>query len=203
MDIVIPYLKNGSGELEVCLDLIKKNFPHRNIHVVDKHDMYPNRYVSHIEQILKLKWAIENLDLTDEFYLFNDDFFVLEPVDGTPYYHKGTLEDHAASRPFRDIYSRTLKFTSDYLGEGALSYEVHLPFLFNKEKLYSLINSLQGEIEGQSCPLIRSTYGNKYKVGGEYTEDVKNIKDFEGKTYLSTTESTFRRSIGDYIRSKV
>lgn len=199
-DIVIPYLKNGSGELETCIALIKKNFPHRNIHVIDQ----PSHGVaSHIDQIIKLTWAIENLDLTDEFYLFNDDFFVLEPVEGTPYFHRGTLEDHAASRPFRDIYSRTLKFTSDYLGKGALSYEVHLPFLFNKGLLYTVIEGLRTHIESRECPLVRSTYGNLYEVGGEFIEDVKNIKDFEGKTYLSTTEGTFKRQIGNYIRSKV
>lgn len=200
-DVVIPYLKNGSGELETCIALIKKNFPHRNIHVIDQ----PSHGVaSHIDQILKLKWAIENLNLTEEFYLFNDDFFVLEPVEGTPYFHRGTLEDHVASRPFKDIYSRALKTTSEYLGDGSLSYEVHVPFVFNKQKLYTLIMThFPRLIESRECPLIRSTYGNLYKVGGELIEDVKNIKDFEGKTYLSTTEGTFRRQIGNYIRSKV
>lgn len=202
-DIVIPYLKNNSGELELCTELIKKNFPHRNIYVVEIQEMFPYRLASHIDQILKLKWAIENLDITPKFYLFNDDFFVLEPIASTPYFYRGTLEEHIYSRRFGDTYTNALKKTSAYLGEGALSYEVHLPFLFSKDLLYILINDLKEEIKTGDCPLIRSTYGNLYNVGGSILEDVKNVKDFEGKVYLSTTEQSFKRAIGDYVRSKI
>jgi len=202
-DIVIPYIKNSSGELEACLALINKNFPHRNIHVVEQHDRSPYRYASHIDQIMKLKWAIDNLDLTDDFYLFNDDFFVLNPVPETQYAHRGTLDEHIASRHSRDSYTRAIIETRDRLGSG-LSYELHIPFLFNKEKLHNIIQELETSIEHRKCPLIRSYYGNTYDVGGECMDDVKNVKDFESKTYLSTTELSFKRQpIGEYIRSKI
>lgn len=197
-DIVIPYLPNASGELQICKKLITKNVPHRNIHVIEG----KSRHASHIDQILKLKWAIENLDITDEFYLYNDDFFVIKPIKNTPYYHRGTLNDQIAARP-RGYYSNALRTTRELLDDGALSYELHIPFLFNKYRLYALIGSLESNISEGRCPLIRSFYGNAFRVGGNYMADVKNIKDYEDKTYLSTTERTFRRDIGDYIRSKV
>jgi len=201
-DIVIPYLKNNSGELETCIALIKKNFPHRNIYVVEEYQKTLHSSVSHINQILKLKWAIENLDLTDEFYLFNDDFFVLEQVKGTPYFHRGTLDEHIASRHPRGSYTRALITTRDVLG-GGMSYELHVPFMLDKRKLSLLIQSLSPNIHKGKCPLIRSCYGNAYEVGGEYMDDIKNPENLESATYLSTTEASFRRSVGDYIRSKL
>jgi hypothetical protein len=201
-DIVIPYLRNNSGELEACIALIKKNFPHRNIYVVEEYEKTLHSSLSHINQILKLKWAIENLDLTNEFYLFNDDFFVLEPVDGTPYYHRGTLDKHIVSRHSRGMYTRALIATSDMLGDG-LSYELHIPFLFDKRKLSLLIQTLRPNIDKGKCPLVRSYYGNIYSVGGEYMDDVKDPAEYADMTYLSTTEASFRRKYGDLIRSKI
>jgi len=202
-DVVIPYKRNNSGELEACLKLIERNVPHRNVHVVEQYDKSRYSEVSHINQILKLEWAINNLALSDEFYLFNDDFFVMEPIMGTPYFHKGTLADHITNRRGGGTYIRALRTTQEYLGPLSLSYELHIPFLFDKEKLANLIEVLRPNIASGKCPLIRSAYGNIYKVGGERMEDVKNIRDYVGKTYLSTSEGSFRLGIGDYIRSKI
>lgn len=193
-DIVIPYLKNNTGELEACVDLVKRNFPHRRVHVIDKRFDHK----SHVDQVLKLKWAIDNIRLTDEFYLFNDDFFIMKPVDGTPYFHKGLLKHHIESRKFDDTYTKTLRATLSTLGDEALSYELHVPFLFHKGRLKQLIDSIDTT---KDVPLIRSFYGNTYRVGGEYMEDVKNPVDYKGATYLSTSNKTYRGEIGEYIRS--
>lgn len=202
LDIVIPYKRNNCGELETCLKLLEKNFPHRNIHVVDSHDHPQYHFPPHVDQILKYKWAIGNLDLTDKFYAFNDDFFIMKPVSGTPYYHKGLLSEHIDSRPRRDWYTRSLINTQWYLNNDALSYELHVPFLFDKHKLYALIEVLD-PANNKDCPLIRSAYGNAFNVSGEYMEDVKNVRNFTDKPYLSTTEGSFlRQPIGTYIRSR-
>ena len=201
-DIVIPYLKNNSGELEACIALIEKNVPHNNIYVIERFDPIGSHHLSHINQILKLKWALENLDLTDDFYLFNDDFFVLNPVNSIPYYHRGTLSDQATVRRV-GYYGRAIKHTKEYLEHGALSYELHTPFLMNKNKLQKLITELIPTMQRGNTPLIRSAYGNRYKVGGEYSLDCKNIADFKGKTFLSTTEQSFRRDIGKYIQAVI
>lgn len=201
-DIVIPYLKNQSGELKACISLIEKNVPHRNIYVVEDYESSRYSYISHINQIQKLDWALKNLDLTEEFYLFNDDFFILEPVQDIPYMHRGTLSDHITSRPHGQ-YSRNLRITRDWINEDALSYEVHVPFLFNRETLRVLIESLRHGIESGKCPFIRSWYGNCAKVGGVQILDVKNVENYESYTYLSTTEQSFKRGIGEYIRGKL
>lgn len=201
-DIVIPYLPVKSGELETCLILAERNFPHNKNYVVTDYEKVPGSDQSHANQILKLKWAIENLELTDDFYLMNDDMFILKPIKEVPYYFKGTVEGQYYRTSWLS-YKRAIKNTLDYLDENALSYEMHIPMLFNKDKLYKLILEIVPLIKVNKCPLIRSTYGNVYKVGGDYMEDVKNIKDFEDKTFLSTDERSFNRAIGQYIRSQV
>lgn len=200
-DILLPYLKNNSGELEACISLIEKNFPHRNIHVLEEFNKLGDYTQTHINQILKLKWAIENLDVTDEFWLWNDDMFLLQPLSDVPYAHKGTIDEHIISRRSKDWYTRSLEETRAILGEGALSYELHIPMRFNKAKLKHLIDEL--DFTNGNCPLIRSYYGNKYQVGAEYMDDVKNPKYPENMAFISTTESSFRRRYGNFIRSKI
>lgn len=201
-DILIPYVRNDSGELEACKALIEKNFLPRDIHVLEKHEKSPYLMAPHIDQIMKIKWAIENLDLTDWFYLFNDDFFVMEPVNGTPYYHRGLLVDQIQARRRTEWYKASLIKTSEILGPAALSYELHVPFLMEKHKLYALIELF--DLETADVPHVRSLYGNVFGVGGLQIEDVKNIHNYKRSTYLSTTESTFKfNDIGKYIRSQI
>lgn len=202
MDIVIPYKKNNTGELEACIKLIRRNVPHRGVYVIDNYARTRNNTVSHINQILKLRWALQNIRLTEEFYLFNDDFFVMKPIEEVPYYHRGFLSDHILSRK-PGGYTRALTDTLNLLGKDALSYEVHLPMKFHREKLRDAIEDLSLAISSNTCPLIRSYYGNKYNVGGEEVEDVKNPDNYEGMTFLSTSDYTFRRELGDYIRGQV
>jgi hypothetical protein len=74
----------------------------------------------------------------------------------------------------------------------SLDYELHVPMIFEKEKLSSVIGS-QG--------LWRSLYGNIYKVGGQQFKDVKIYsKDHPmsgsfidmNSTYLSTEDQVFK-----------
>ena len=200
LDIVIPYIKNNSGELDACLKLIDKNMKHGKIHIVETHERSPYRFAPHIDQIMKLKWAVENLNISDDFYLFNDDFFVMKPIDSVPYYFRGLLRSHIASRTSSDWYTNSLRKTLAYLGE-CLSYELHVPFPMNKTKLYEMLK----DIDHQTFfPHIRTAYGNKYAIGGELIKDVKNVSNFTDKTFLSTTESSFKRgAIGEYIRDQI
>ena len=197
-DIVIPYLPTNSGELDACIALIEKNVPHRKIYVIE--EKFSD--TSHVDQILKLRHAILSIDLTDDFYLFNDDFFVIKPVTEIPYYHKGLLTYHHRRTGWLP-YKKAIKNTLDYLPEGSLSYEVHIPMLFNQHKLLKLIEKIEPLIAQNKCPLIRSTYANTYDIQGELIADVKNIKDFRDKTYLSTDERSFNMAIGQYIRGQL
>ena len=105
MDNDIVYiLKNntGSEELRYSLRSVEQNFPHRKVWFFGgcPRDISPDVYVK-IQQRGGTKWerstntlriACETEDLTDDFWLFNDDFFILEPVRSLPYMVRGRLE---------------------------------------------------------------------------------------------------------------
>lgn len=201
-DVIIPYLPNNSQELEYCLKSIKNNLPHRKIHVVTVYEKSKYSELAHINQILKLKWAIDKLNVSEQFYLMNDDFFIMKPVAEIPYYHKGLLIDHYNATNWL-TYKRAIKRTIEYCGEAALSYEMHIPMRMDTAKLRDLIEKLMPLVINGRCPLIRSAYGNFYKVGGEYTEDVKHSKYYQGLTYLSTNEISFKGHKGKYIRANL
>jgi hypothetical protein len=199
-DVVIPYLPSNTGELDACIALIEKNLPYRKIYVLS--DILDDSIAPHANQILELKNAILNLDVTDEFYYCNDDFFVMKPVEKIPCFHKGLLIDHY-NRTGWLPYKKAIKNTLDYLPEGALSYEVHIPVLFNKQKLLKLIEEIEPLIAKNRCPLIKSAYCNTYNVGGEQIDDVKNVKDFTTRDYLSTDDRSFNMAIGQYVKSQL
>lgn len=204
-DIVIPYLKNDSGELECCLNLIKQNVPHRQIHIAqDWNKVYRQGAIPHINVILKLKHLIEtNPKLSEEFYLFNDDFFVMKPIDKIPYYYRSTMTEHRFSRKI-GAYAFAIRNTLSWVGVNGLSYEMHIPMKMNKHNVMSLITEIERTFATARTPLIRSLYGNRFNVGGEKIPDVKDIPDFVDKTFLSTSEKSFKSlPIGEYIRQHV
>ncbi len=70
------------------------------------------------------------------------------------------------------------------------SYEMHVPFIFNRKKLLGIM----GAFPNIHCS--RTLYGNFYDIGGERRD--KDVKVFERKqefdrngVFLSTQDSTF------------
>ena len=216
MDCVWIYkLSRNPEELEYSIKSAK-NIEHGRLIVVgDNHDQPAEHFKPPINRwsmlslvhdvINKLRFAC-TLDISDEFYLWNDDFFVLEPTQ-IPVAHRGTLENHIENRKINDGYSKHLKKTLEYLRsigiKDPLSYELHIPMLFNKQKLTDLLNDLVPRIEHSSPILPRSLYGNLYNIGGIQMDDVKTVDSFKGLKFLSSNEKTFAGKHGDYVKSLV
>lgn len=142
------------------------------------------------------KMACENKELTDNFILFNDDFFVMRPTNEIKPIYRSSLSEHIEtieSAYWNKLtpYTKKLRETEEALKEmgcSTLSYELHTPFIFNKEKLLDIIN----KYPDMRCS--RTVYGNLYNIGGEQHEDVKifsDSPDFDYKTsqFLSTDDS--------------
>lgn len=203
MDIVIPYKKNTSGELEWALKSLQNIDGYERVIVLDDSVTLPdwghkNMYAN---QIAKYLYVCTTEGISDSILASNDDVFILrkwKPVN----YNRGSLESHIAGRRIRDAYTRSLVATKAWLeqnGLPTLSFELHTPFLYDKNKLKAIIELMPKDIPLQ----LRSIYGNYYGIQTEFMEDCKNIKDYEGKIILSTNESTFRGELGEYIRSKL
>ena len=190
------------------------NFPHGKVWFYGgcPDGLKPDRHV-YVKQDQPTKWAnifkmykmvCNNEEISEDFWLFNDDFFIMKKVKKGPNYYEGdlykrvvTLEDaHGGITP----YSQQLRYTLQELegmGCETKNYALHLPMLMNREKGKELCNIISG-------PMIRCVYGNYFKIGGENHRDVKIdrldrvAKDTE---YLSTNDKSFRGMVGDQIRA--
>lgn len=217
-DVVIPY-KTSYPDTELFYSLRSfRNVRHRNIYLVgDKPSWYKghhievehykwlNAYTVH-NQENKIRAACELPELSENFILSNDDFFIMKPVI-LKQYHRGFLKDHIAQRNKRDQYQRSLVQTLELLNrmgiENPLSFELHVPMIMNKDKRLQLSYDMETWLKRGYIPLFRSLYGNLHIDNAEYMSDVKNVGDFENYTYLSTSEATFKGSIGNYIKQVI
>jgi len=162
------------------------NFPHRKIWVYGgcpKNMDFGDTYCE-VNQSGLTKWdkvramfrlAALNNDITEDFYLFNDDFYIMQPLEEMPVLYRGPLSEHILdiegnrhdnpsdyTKQLRKVY-RELKSVAD----PVLSYELHVPFLFNRKKLLEIIKTYP------QLRVTRTMYGNLYKIGGDRMQDVK------------------------------
>lgn len=212
---IVYFVKDTSVNEELRYSLRSlKNFPHAKVwfyggcpkglkpdHHVKVNQDQPTKWAN----IFKMfKMACVNDKISKDFWLFNDDFFVMNPVKSGPDYYNGslykrvvTLEDtHNGVTP----YSQQLRYTLQELesmGCGTLNYALHVPMKINRKKAQELVNIMAG-------PMIRCVYGNYFKVGGTEHTDVKIdsvSKRYKNSDYLSTNDKSFNQGIvGQQIR---
>lgn len=140
-------------------------------------DPYKNKIRNAVH---KLKIACRDPRVSDDFILMNDDFFFLKPVSEIEYFVKGkldkTIERHETHGGY---YCRALNATNKLLKKDGLpnrDFEVHYPMIFNKKKLFDVIDKIEGMTEGV---LFRSIYGNTNRIEGKYRKDVKIFNERE------------------------
>lgn len=155
-----------------------------------------------------IKAICNNDEITEDFWLFNDDFFVMkkvrkvEPmVGGTLWGRAQGISDKYGGRDSK--YSNQLRDCARVLrdnGYDRLDYALHVPMLINRAKALQTLDAFP------QSPMFRSLYGNHHKIGGVIAEDVKiqNTLDIPtGKeTFLSTNDESFTDGkAGEYIRN--
>ena len=149
--------------------------------------------------------VVKQEELSDEFFLFNDDFFVTKPfekkfVNFTDRTLADRIEDFRKENPYLNRYAMSLVQTEEELnshGHGTLNFEVHIPMLFEKNK-----------VEAALCrcfsPQMRSVYGNMIgcKVIDRRDVKVNSLSDVPyGMDFVSTNDNTFIcGNVGRYIR---
>ena len=143
----------------------------------------------------------------ENFFLFNDDFFVLKPphsnfinfVDGSLEYRVRELEKNNG---FASNYSKKLSLLAIELRTkhlDTMNFALHVPILYNKTMIKKTITAFPGN------SMFRSAYGNYNQVPYMSHKDVK-IYDMttmpkEDWDFVSTTEESFAKgAVGNYIR---
>ena len=213
---VVYFVKdtNKNEELRYSLRSLK-NFPHRKVwffggcpeglkpdyHVYVKQDQ-PNKWLNINKSI---KEAVHNAKISENFWLFNDDFFIMEKVDEPTNYYNEDLYKRIVT--IENKYKRITPYTQlirdvcdelESMGCETKDYTLHVPMLINKTKMLELLNI-------SDCVGFRSLYANYYKIGGKQMRDVKimsRTKPYRGGVYLSTDDNSFNGLVGQQIRER-
>lgn len=214
MDLVYVCRDGDNEELRYSIRSAVANLKHDNIWVVGgKPDWYTGNYVavpqrhSKYENVRANLYAIVNsTDISDDFILMNDDFFILSKIVRLGTYHAGHIRDRIKELQARyraSAYITILKNSLRHLMRlgipNPLNYALHVPFTMNKDKLKPLL-----ELDVS----WRTVYGNLYYKGGievnslnESGKDVKvytrlgqvqeQPKNTLSKKFLSSQDDSF------------
>ena len=219
MNDIVYILKNGKGTDEIKYSLRSLvNFPHGNVWIYGGHPegIRADRQVSVLQRGVT-KWqkvrntlvmVCQNDEITEDFWLFNDDFFCMKDCEDLPPIYHGSIKERI--REIRDRhgtseYMLKLLQTEGILDKSGLpirNYAVHMPMLVNRQKALEVLNTFD------RCPMFRCLYGNYFDIGGENRADVKIYRMDEepdhDATWLSTTNDSFKYgAVGRYIREEL
>lgn len=216
MDVVYVNRDGGNPELAYSLRSLK-NVPHHNVWVVGGAPYWLNTdtvrylprpqsgspYTATMDHIMV---ACCNLEVSDPFMLWNDDFYAMKPVQ-VQTLHRGRLADLIRqysmqrtpwSKGMADAYRVLAGFDLD----DPVSYENHIPMIIHKEVMRSAVRVVQRLKMGEFSHL-RTLYGNMADLGGVEAPDVKMVRrsdPFPKGPWLSSGDATFRATVEPVLR---
>jgi hypothetical protein len=215
MDFVYVSKQGDNEELRYSIRSVRKNFLESNVWLVGgKPDWYNGNFIP-VENISSkfnnirncIKQAALSKEISDDFILMNDDFFIIKEIDSMPVLHGGLLQDRISryvEATGGNRYATLLSLTNLNLKrqgiKHALDYDIHVPIQLNKSKVLEVVDQKLS---------FRSVYGNKFNIGGTQTKDVKVygsklLKDMsysflsEDPTFISTEDLSF-----DYVYNEI
>lgn len=212
-DIVYLLRDGANEELRYSLRSVDENFAHRKVWFVggQPDGLTPDGRMP-IEQTGANKFervrnmlieCCKNDNITEDFWLFNDDFFVMHPAGGdTPQWTNGTLErriqeiENRENNGMPTIYSNQLRHLVETLtkdGHPTLNYAVHKPMLINRKKALEVLTKYPHE------PMFRALYGNYWRIDATDDFDCK-IRRCDRplkreKPFISTSDLSFNHGV--------
>ena len=222
---VVYFVKDEpeNEELRYSLRSVEQNFEYRNVWFCGgcPDGLKPDKHLK-IRQDQFTKWdrvrnmireVCTNEEISDNFWLFNDDFFILKPMKHMEPQYNGELKpyfEYVESKHDGIADGFTIRLRQAYqdmtkAGLTTLNYEVHKPMLINKKKALEVLERFP------NTPCFRSLYGNYWHIGGEDKHDMKikienykkilSVQNFWD--FVSTDDKSFENgNIGEYLREK-
>ncbi len=207
MDLVYICRAGENEELRYSIRSAEKNLKFDNLWIVgDAPDWYTGNLIKvdpvgtkYIVARKNLKTLANSDQISEDFILMNDDFFIMQPMDTVSIWHGGRLDEKikyrkviASNSSYTNLLSETYTVLRRQGHRSALDYELHTPLPMTREGLRNVLGY---------GGLWRSLYGNLSGIGGEQHEDVKlyhpasilykEIKDIETTPYLSSDDASF------------
>lgn len=212
-DIVYLCRPGASEELRFSLRSLK-NLPHRDVYIFGDAPAWLSRKVRMIATPQTggkyaitqygLRAACNHPAIRDGFYLFNDDFYITQPIPEVPILHRGPILEVVADMRDRGIESSYVDAMENIdtllksLGHAApLSYELHVPFPVIKATMLQAL-ALKNTERFQ----WRSVYGNLAGIPGTQVADVKvhhRTDPLPAGPFLSTNDTSvtyFTKTLG-------
>ncbi len=171
----------------------------------------------HPNALANLRAAIADPAVSDEFWLFNDDFFVTRPVETLPVLNWGKVDTVLGGHGrgwLGGTYHKSMIWTRELcrtLGiDDPISYQLHAPLLIRKQQFLAtmdLVDAFSPELG--VWPHYATVYGNLYNLGGvSQPYDVKIMRKGDdipehlaGSVYLSTSNPAWPGVAGSRIRA--
>lgn len=210
MDFVYICRDGENEELRYSIRSLVENFPDSKITVVGgAPSWYSGRLIkvkdtnNKFENINKCYEEICGMSDIENFILMNDDFFILKNPESINAYYDGSIDEkitrhisYFGSSKYTRILSHVNKKLKKMGIKSPINYDVHMPMLFNKNNLSSVVSS-------SLAP--RSMYGNIFSVGGEKIEDPKVYKHTREVNldlkFLSTVDNSFNK-VSEFLDSR-
>lgn len=192
------------------------NFPHRNVWFAggQPERLKPDCSLP-INQTGRTIWdkvrntveeVCKNENISENFWLFNDDFFIMHPIKEFKNYSNGdlafmilALEDKEGKRVAYSDFLRDILILLKREGLPTKSFENHTPLLVNKQLMLEVLTKYP-KANG-----IRSLYGNYAHLK---TEEIVDVKYFdyhqqidENLKMISSLDREFKNgAVGRYVR---
>ena len=217
MQDIVYFVKESESNEELRYSLRSLvNFPHRNVWFYGgcPAGLKPDHHV-YVKQDKENKWqnvsmmldiACNNPKITEDFWLFNDDFFIMEKIEHPKNYYRSDLYKRIVQ--IEDVYKGFTPYSKllrncvkelEALGCTTKDFSLHIPLKINKLDMLN-IRKLT-DFEG-----FRSLYGNYYNIANETLNDCKITilgKGYKGGCYLSTDDRAFKDGVvGKQIRER-
>lgn len=220
MNDIVYLLKTGPNEeLRYSLRSVEKNFKAGKVIFAGgkPQDINPDIFIE-VAQTGPTKWAntrrnllmaVQDSRITEDFWLFNDDFFIMADYDCTQAEYDGYILEHIEEIKRRhngkaSAYTKLLAALVKTLQNAGIknpkNYAIHRPMLINKKKALETLERFPSE------PMFRALYGNINQIGGHQVKDCKFAPwlrpETDGATVISTEDQVFAAGdIGNYIRA--
>lgn len=224
LDIVLPYKKSETEELKYCLRSLE-NLPHRNLYIIGEKENWFSEKVNYrrvpgVTHLYKYENTMQNIvygtkipEVSENFILMNDDFFILKKITKLEYFHTGEMNQNLQERfnrlgntQYNKAISDTVALLRTMYVEKPLNYSLHLPMIVSKTGI-QLVNWLTNTNHSEIY-LSRSIYGNIFiKKSKKIERDVKinNLDEIPEKNqaFVSTGDDSFANGeIGKFLKRK-
>ena len=209
-DIIYPVRPGDrNDELRYSLRALEANYPnHGDVWIVGHKPEWvtsvnyiPGNTADHPQANLwaNLQAACQHPDISDNIVIFNDDFYITEPVAKIPTLYRSTLTEHLnlprvkrGEQWWRDSLRATLAVLQTLGHNDPISYELHTPFPCSKRRMADTLNRFQN-VTPDSPPQWRSLYGNTHNIAGAQHKDGKAYRPGPLKPpFHSTDDRSFR-----------